>query len=108
MAGSYDDDDDDDDLDLDDGDVGDGSEDEEEKDEDEHIQRVEAGFGSDRARIQSCGDLDELRGLRAEYQRLETRGGLSMAGRIRAHDLVELIDDRITDIKARRMDRRWR
>jgi len=104
MAGRYDDDD----IEFDDDAPTDDPDDEEAEDEDEHIRQVEAGFRSDRARIRSCGDLDELRELRAEYQRLEMRGGLSAAGRIRAHDLVELIDERITDIKAQRMDRRWR
>ncbi len=85
----------------------------EEKDEDEAedpevvLARVERAFRTERARIRASEDVQELRALRSEFQTLESNGRMPQSARIRAHDLVELIDDRITDIKAMRLaDRR--
>lgn len=92
-------DDDSDELDFDD------EEEDEDEDEDEVFANIERAFRQERAAIRVCDDLHELRRLRATHQALANSGARD-AGRIRARDLVELIDDRITDLKARRMARR--
>lgn len=75
------------------------------EDDDEVFANIERAFRQERAAIRACDDLHELRRLRATHQALANSGARD-AGRIRARDLVELIDDRITDLKARRMARR--
>jgi hypothetical protein len=84
-------------------------EDEEEEGEDPDVvlARIEKAFRTERARIRASVDIGELRALRSEYQALESNARMPQAARIRARDLVELIDDRVTDIKAKRLaDRR--
>ncbi len=98
-----DDDEDSDEFDLDDDDEDDGDD----EDDDERFAAIERAFRLERANIRSCEDLHELRHLRASHQALANSNARE-AGRIRARDLVELIDDRITDLKARRMARRGR
>lgn len=71
-------------------------------DEDAVLQRVERAFRGERARVRAAEDPDELRALRSAYLDLEAGGGLNLAGRVRVRDLVELIDDRLTDLEARR------
>lgn len=88
-------DDDDDELDE--------EEDEEEEDEDDLLARIEHAYRSERARIRASDDGHELRALRTEYVALEASGRLNQAGRLRARDLIELIDDRVTDLKAKRL-----
>ena len=93
---SYADDDDDDD------------DDEDDEDEDEtQFDRIERAFREERATIRSCDNVHKLRTLRAWHVDLAESGACE-AGRIRARDLVELVDERITDIKARRLARRYR
>lgn len=91
--------DDDDDIEFED----DDDEEEEEEDEEELLARIEKAFRGERARSRACTDLNELRALRPEYQTVESNGTLNQAGRIRAHDLIEIIDDRVTDLKAKRI-----
>ncbi len=76
---------------------------EEQEDEEAVLLRVERAFRSERARVRACEDLDELRALRSSYLDLEAGGGLHLAGRVRVRDLVELIDDRLTDLEAWRL-----
>jgi hypothetical protein len=104
----FEDDDDDDDEDSDEFDLDDDDEDDgDDEDDDERFAAIERAFRLERANIRSCEDLHELRHLRASHQALANSNARE-AGRIRARDLVELIDDRITDLKARRMARRGR
>lgn len=72
----------------------------EEEDEEDLLERVESAFRTDRARIRQSDSIYELRLLKVEYQDLESNGRLSQAGRIRARDLMELVDQRITDLRA--------
>jgi hypothetical protein len=105
-----DDDEDSDEFDLDDDDEDDGEADDDDdgvEDDDERFAAIERAFRLERANIRSCEDLHELRHLRASHQALANSNARE-AGRIRARDLVDLIDDRITDLKARRMARRGR
>lgn len=90
----WDNDDEDEDLDE--------EEEEEEEDEEELFAKIEQAFRTERARIRNSEDLYELRTMRAEYQALDT-GGRSQACRIRARDLIALVDDRVTDLKAKRL-----
>jgi len=76
---------------------------EQEDEEEDLLQRIEQAFRGERARIRGCGDLDELRALRAAYASDAAGSRLNQAGRIRARDLIELIDDRVTDLKAQRI-----
>ncbi|MFH1466941.1 MAG: hypothetical protein ABIO70_21340 [Pseudomonadota bacterium] len=83
------------------------SDDVEEEDEEAIFAEIEQVFRRERARIRACDDIHELQALRAEY-RSTAESGAREAGRIRARDLIELVDGRITDIKARRLaGRRW-
>ncbi len=96
----YDDDDEDDDeFDYDE---------DEDDDEDEVILRVEQAFRRERTRIRDCDDLQELRSMRTTHEDSIAGAPLSQAARIRSHDLIELIDDRITDIKAQHRSPRGR
>ena len=103
---SYDlDDDSDDDVEEDgDDEFADGDEEDDEAptpDPHAHLEEVERGYRADRARIRACDDVHELRAMKAEYEAILRRRVLSEAGRVRAGDLIELIDDRITDLRAR-------
>jgi len=97
----FDDDDDDmdDELDLDFAET----DEEEDDDEEEQIMLIEQAFRRERAHIRAAEDLHELRSMRTVYQESIAEGQLNQAGRIRSNDLIELIDDKITDVKARRM-----
>lgn len=86
----------------------DDNDDEEEVDEEAVFARIEHAFREERARIRDCDDIDDLRGFRDAYLALEPTGRLSQAGRVRAHDLIELVDDRITDLKAQQLAERRR
>jgi hypothetical protein len=81
---------------------------EDEEDDEEQILRVEQAFRRERARIRASKDIPELREMRTVYQTSIAEDELCQAARIRSHDLIELIDDRITDIKASRMTARGR
>ncbi len=76
-------------------------------DDDEQLYEIERAYRHERATILACEDLRELRRLRRAHQELADSDGRE-AGRIRALDLVELIDERITDLRARRMASRSR
>ena len=76
-------------------------------DDEQIIADVERAFRSERARIRSCESLVELREIRATYEDQSTTLP-HMAQRIRARDLVEVADDRITSLKAVRLARRGR
>jgi len=80
---------------------------EEELDDEQIIADVERAFRNERARIRTCESLVELREIRATYE--DAAANLShVAQRIRARDLVEIADDRITSLKAARLARRGR
>ena len=102
-----DDDDNDDNDDNDDDTYADDEEDDEDDGDETQFDRIERAFREERATIRSCDDVLELRTLRAWHVDL-AESGVCEAGRIRAKDLVELVDDRITDLKARRLARRYR
>lgn len=86
-----------------DDDVAEEEDEEEAEDPEEVLARIEKAFRSERARIRSTEDLHELRALRAECEALLSNAGAPQAARIRARDLVELVDDRLTDLKAKRL-----
>ena len=108
-----DDTDDDDDysyVDDDDDDDDDNSymDDDDDDDDDEALfVRIERAFREERANVRSCDDVHELRHKRAGFLDMAEGNGRE-AGRIRARDLIELVDERITDLKARRLARRYR
>lgn len=76
-------------------------------DDEEIVANVERAFRGERARIRACESLVELREIRATYE--DHAVSLPhVAQRIRARDLVEIADDRITSLKAARLARRGR
>ncbi len=78
-----------------------------EDDGDQQLYEIERAYRQERATIRACDDLHELRRLRRAHQELADSDGRE-AGRLRAFDLVELIDERITDLRAQRMASRSR
>ena len=106
-----DDEDSDDDWDEDDSEEEewDGDEDQEDEeevqddDEDEDLYaRVDRAHRDERAKVRTSEDIAELREMRETYQEQLMEGKLPGITGVRANDLIEQIDDRITDLKARR------
>ena len=82
----------------------DGDDDEDESDEDPAmLVRLEAVFRGERAKIKTSNDVAALRTDRSAYQRQVASGQLKGAVAVRAHDLMELIDDRLIEIKAKQL-----
>ena len=79
------------------------TEEEEEEDEDQHLEENESAFQQHRAAVRSCSDLGDLADMRAQFSALTTHSGLSQAARVRARDLVQLTNDRIAEVRARRI-----
>lgn len=80
-----------------------GDEGEDEGDEEQSEAAIEASFREERANVRRSADLGDLRRKRRNLQNaLDTEqiDGLTAA---RARDLVELIDDRIAEVRARQM-----
>ena len=69
-------------------------------DEAELLVRLERAFRTERAGIRETSDVQALRRLRGEYEALLRQEGLRGAVAMRANDLLELIDERITDLRA--------
>lgn len=72
-------------------------------DEDHSDAAVEASFREQRAVVRGSGDLGDLRRMRRNLQNAldgEVLEGLTAA---RARDLVELIDDRMAEVRAKQM-----
>ena len=105
MSGWFDDDDENEEVDEE----GEESEEEsEDDDEDNSDAAVETAFREERAKVRASSDQPDLRQKRRNLQNAldnETIDGLNAA---RARDLVELIDDRIAELRARQMTDRLR
>lgn len=90
-----------------------GGEDEEAAEDDEGasaeedevaLGRLDVAFRALRAKVRASSDLVELRTMRAQY--LESLGErLSPTVRLRTRDLLEEIDERVTELRARRARR---
>lgn len=83
-----------------------GDEGEDEDDEEQSEAAIEASFREERANVRRSVDLGDLRRKRRNLQSAldeERIDGLTAA---RARDLVELIDDRIAEVRARQMTER--
>jgi len=103
----WNDEEDDDEYGNDDADEVEEEEEEEGDDEAEDLEEVERQFRQQRANVRACSDLDTLRQMRANLRHAVSAGTVQGATRIRASDLIELIDDRITDVRAKQLaDRR--
>lgn len=72
------------------------------------LARVELAYREERARVRGSVDLDELRAMRELYRTQIADGTLHGIGAVRGNDLLEHIDDRITDLKAARLAERGR
>ncbi len=97
-------DDNEDDIEEHDDDEPDDDDDSEDPPDEETIfQNIEAAFRTERARVRACDDLHELRTIRSEFQALSTSPRANAAARRRINDLIEILDDRVTDIKAKRL-----
>lgn len=81
-------------------------EEEEEEDDAELLARVERAYRSERSRIRACTDVEELRSMRNSYRQQLTSRTLVGVAAIRGNDLLEIIDDRITDLKAQQIAKR--
>ena len=80
----------------------------EEEDPAEILARVEHAYREERARIRASEDLAELGTMRKTYRAQLSDGTLYGIAAVRGDDLLELIDDRITDLKAARLAERRR
>lgn len=80
----------------------------EEEDPAEVLARVERVYREERAGIRASVDLDELRAMRELYRTQIADGTLHGIATVRGNDLLEQIDDRITDLKAARLAERGR
>lgn len=69
--------------------------------DDEMLARLDKEFRKLRARVRGSSDLSELRSIRAD-QTAALAGGLTPTVRLRTLDIIEAIDDRVTDLRARR------
>ena len=79
-----------------------------EADAEELLARVERAFRADRARIRACSDVGELRAMQDDFRASLADGTLYGIAALRGNDLLELIDERITDLKAARVAGRGR
>ncbi len=86
----------------------DEEEDDEEEDDGDNDAAVEATFREERAAIRASVDLADLRRVRRNLQDALADGGLAGVAAARARDLVELIDDRIAELRARQLTGRAR
>ena len=80
----------------------------EEEDPGEVLSRVERVYREERASVRASVDLDELRAMRELYRAQIADGTLHGIAAVRGNDLLEHIDDRITDLKAARLAERGR
>jgi hypothetical protein len=101
-------DEDDDDLDDDDSDGvydsdGEASDDEDDLavEDDAMLARLDKDFRKLRARVRASNDPSELRSIRFD-QTAALAGPLTPTTRLRTIDIIEAIDDRVTDLRARR------
>ena len=69
------------------------------------LARLDKAFRELRARVRACSDLSQLRAWRAE-QVAELGGRLTPTVRLRTLDIIEAIDDRVTDLRALRAGQR--
>lgn len=83
--------------------------DEEEDDEDDNDPAaIEASFREQRAALRANVDTADLRRIRRNLQNALAGGNLDALVAARAGDLVEIIDDRIAELRARQMTDRPR
>ena len=100
-------------FDDDDDEIEDVDEESEEQDEDDELPvedaaslaRLDKAFRELRARVRASSDLSQLRAWRAE-QVAELAGRLTPTVRLRTLDIIEAIDDRVTDLRALRVGQR--
>lgn len=106
-------DDDDDECEHADSETEDDAEEEAEAEEDDGLAvedeaglaRLDRAFRALRGRVRACSDVSELRTWRAE-QAAALAGRLTPTVRLRTLDIIEAIDDRVTDLRALRAGRR--
>ena len=67
------------------------------------VARADAFFRKNRTFVRACKDVRVLRKMRQEYVEYLDGDEIGDAWRIRLGDLVELIDDRVTDLFAARV-----
>ncbi len=94
------DDDESDDDESDDDESDDDQDDGEEDEEAAKLERIEKAFRTERTRVRACDDIAELRTMRHDYQDILSRA--TGVGRLRMHDLIELVDEQVTNLKAKR------
>jgi hypothetical protein len=96
-ASADDDDESEDDDDDDDDDEAAGAQAEDEA----QLTRIEKAYRAERAVVRACDDVADLRTKRREY--LAILGGTTNSvGRLRVNDLIELVDERVIELKAGR------
>lgn len=79
----------------------DNTDDDPPEEDDAMLALIDKEFRSLRAAIRRSTDLSELRAIRADHEAtLSDR--LSPSVRLRTQDIIELIDDRVTDLRASR------
>ena len=77
---------------------------EDEPDEDaeaaERLERIEKAFREERTKVRACDDVAALRTMRRDYQ--EILASAVGVGRLRMNDLIETVDEQVTNLKAKR------
>ena len=86
----------------------DSEEEEGESDDEGEFERVEAIYRKERAEIRASTNSVDLRDRRSGYERLLRDQDASTIACVRARDLIEQIDNRITDLRAKRLAERGR
>ncbi len=79
----------------------DGADDDVLEEDDEMLARLDKDFRKLRTRVRASTDLSELRSIRAD-QAGALAGHLSPTTRLRTLDIMEIIDERVTDLRASR------
>lgn len=92
---------DDDESDNDEDNDDEADEDEVPEEDDEMLARLDKAFRSLRARVRASTDLSELRSIRSD-QAGALAGRQTPTVRLRTLDIMEIIDDRVTDLRASR------
>ncbi len=87
--------------DEDESDEDDADEDESDDDEAERLERIEKAFRAERAVVRASDNVGDLRAKRREYQVILANTANSV-GRLRMNDLIELVDEQVTNLKAKR------
>ncbi len=81
-------------------DESDDADDEPDEGAEERLERIEKAFRAERTKVRACDDVAALRTMRRDYQ--EILASAVGVGRLRMNDLIETVDEQVTNLKAKR------